>query len=288
MRKPLHPRVRRNGFTLLELVLAMLVLALLVGMIFGSATANIELSNTVIRKQNEESAKNAFFTLLANRFGTLPGNTRMELAWQDAGNQYLSQLTLQNVPLAFTWGGTEKVAKAVQIATVQRRDSYLDIVLRYYEDEILEDSENLNADENAEPFAEVVLLEDIRGFEWRVLDGRTMEWQNDWDLVGRLPLQLELRLAFGARGKWIREIFWITPKQDPEVMMRQLQQQQGGQGGAIPGGPPGGGIDLNLPGGGGEPGAGPGGPGRGEGGGRGRGEGGGRRGPGGSGQGGGR
>lgn len=287
MRKPLHPRVRRNGFTLLELVLAMLVLALLVGMIFGSATANIELSNTVIRKQNEESAKNAFFTLLANRFGTLPGNTRMELAWQDAGNQYLSQLTLQNVPLAFTWGGTEKVAKAVQIATVQRRDSYLDIVLRYYEDEILEDSENLNADENAEPFAEVVLLEDIRGFEWRVLDGRTMEWQNDWDLVGRLPLQLELRLAFGARGKWIREIFWITPKQDPEVMMRQLQQQQGGQAGAIPGGQPGGGMDLNLPGGG-EPGAGPGGPGRGEGGGRGRGEGGGRRGPGGSGSGGGR
>jgi prepilin-type N-terminal cleavage/methylation domain-containing protein len=252
MRKPLQPRVRRNGFTLLELVLAMLVLALLVGMIFGSATANIELSNTVIKKQNEESAKNAFFTLLANRFGTLPGNTRMELAWQDAGNQYLSQLTLQNVPLAFTWGGTEKVAKAVQIATVQRRDSYLDIVLRYYEDEILEDSENLNADENAEPFAEVVLLEDIRGFEWRVLDGRTMEWQNDWDLVGRLPLQLELRLAFGARGKWIREIFWITPKQDPEVMMRQLQQQQGGQGGAIPGGPPGGGIDLNVPGGGGQ------------------------------------
>jgi prepilin-type N-terminal cleavage/methylation domain-containing protein len=263
MKTPLQPRVRRNGFTLLELVLAMLVLALLVGMIFGSATANIELSNTVIRKQNEESAKNAFFTLLANRFGTLPGNTRMELTWEDAGNNYNSKLTLQNVPLAFTWGGTEKVAKAVQIATVQRRDSYLDIVLRYYENEILEDSDNPDVDENAEPFAEVVLLEDVRGFEWLVLDGRTMEWQEDWDLIGRLPLQLDLRLAFGARGKWIRQVFWITPKQDPEVMMRQLQQQgQGGQGGQIPGGQPGGGIDVNIPGGGGPGGVvGPGGPG---------------------------
>ena len=118
-------------------------------------------------------------------------------------------------------------------------------------------------DENAEPFAEVVLLEDVRGFEWLVLDGRTMEWQEDWDLIGRLPLQLDLRLAFGARGKWIRQVFWITPKQDPEVMMRQLQQQgQGGQGGQIPGGQPGGGIDVNIPGGGGPGGVvGPGGPG---------------------------
>jgi prepilin-type N-terminal cleavage/methylation domain-containing protein len=236
MRKPLHPPVRRDGFTLLELVLAMGVLALLVGMIFGSATANIELSNTVVRKQNEESARNAFFTLLANRFGTLPGNTRMELTWEDAGNHYLSKLTLQNVPLAFTWGGTE-------------------------------------------PFAEVVLLEDVRGFEWRVLDGRTMEWQNDWDLVGRLPLQLELTIGFGAQGKWIRQIFWITPKQDPEVMMRQLQQQQGQGGQGLPGGQPGGGIQIGdgqNPGGG--PGGGirPGGPGRGEGGGRGQGGGGGR------------
>jgi prepilin-type N-terminal cleavage/methylation domain-containing protein len=279
MRKPLHPPVRRDGFTLLELVLAMGVLALLVGMIFGSATANIELSNTVVRKQNEESARNAFFTLLANRFGTLPGNTRMELTWEDAGNHYLSKLTLQNVPLAFTWGGTEKVAKAVQIATVARRDNYLDIVLRYYEYEILEDSDNVNVDENAEPFAEVVLLEDVRGFEWRVLDGRTMEWQNDWDLVGRLPLQLELTIGFGAQGKWIRQIFWITPKQDPEVMMRQLQQQQGQGGQGLPGGQPGGGIQIGdgqNPGGG--PGGGirPGGPGRGEGGGRGQGGGGGR------------
>ncbi len=281
MRKPLPAQGRQGGFTLMELVVAMGVLAMLVGMIFGSATANLRLSNDVVKKQNEESAKNAFFTLLANRFGTLPGNTRMELTWEDAGNHYLSKLTLQNVPLAFTWGGTEKVAKAVQIATVARRDNYLDIVLRYYENEILEDSDNLNVDEDAEPFAEVVLLEDVRGFEWRVLDGRTMEWQNDWDLVGRLPLQLELTIGFGAQGKWIRQIFWITPKQDPEVMMRQLQQQQG-QGGQ--GGLPGGGMQIGD-----VPGGGPGGPGRGEGEGRGgrggRGEGGGGRGEGGGGRG---
>ena len=245
MRNPIHARSRHRGFTLLELVLAMLVLALLVGMIFGSASANLELSNTVVRKQNEESEKNAFFELLNRRFSSLPGNARMELTWEDSGSHYLSDLTLQNVPLAFTWGGAEKVAKAVQVSTVKRRDGYLDIVLRYYEEEILEDSDNAEVDPDAEPFAEVVLLEDVRTFEWRVLDGRTMEWQNDWDLVGRLPLQLELTVAFGAQGKWIRQVFWITPKQDPEVMMRQLQQGGGNQAAPAPGQPGGeGGINL--------------------------------------------
>ena len=265
MRRNFHqPASRgRRGFTLLELVLAMLVMALLAGMIFGSADANMKLSNTVVRKQNEESEKNAFFELMNRRLGSLPGNTRMELVSTDAGTHYLSDLTLQNVPLAFTWGGTEKVAKAVQLSTVQRRDGFLDIVLRYYEEEILQDSDNQNTGEDAEPFAEVVLLEDVRTFEWRVLDGRTMDWTYDWDLVGRLPLQMELTIAFGAEGEFIRQIFWITPKQDPEVMMRQLQQQGGG-GGQGGGGQPGGGQgegDGDGPGGGpgGGPGEGPGG-----------------------------
>ena len=230
MRPGAHPSYRRHGFTVLELVLAMLVMALLMGMIFSTATANLQLSNTVVERQNEESVKTAFFELLNRRFSSLPGNTRMELKSNDAGNHYLSDLTLQNVPLAFSWGGAEKVAKAVQLSTVQKRDGYLDIVLRYYEDEILQDSTNANTATSikAEPFAEVVLLEGVRTFEWRVLDGRTMEWNYDWDLVGRLPLQMELTIAYGAEGDFIRQVFWITPKQDPEVMMRQLQQSGGG------------------------------------------------------------
>jgi len=233
--------IRRAGFTLLELVLALLVMAMLVGMVFGTFSANLQLGNAVAETQNEESQRSAFFDMMKKLFGTLPGNTRMELVSKDAGRQYLSDLTLQNVPLAFTWGNTEKIAKAVQLSTVQRRDGYLDIVLKYYEEEILQDSDNQQVNTDIKPFAELVLLEDVRTFEWVVLDGRTMEPSYDWDLVGRLPLQMELTVAFGAQGDFMKQVFWIPPKQDPEVMMRQLQQQRGG-GGA-------GGGNINIPGG---------------------------------------
>ena len=223
--------------------MAILLLTILIGMVFSTSRASLMLGSNVVKTQNEEMLHSAFFEMLTNRFSSMPGNTRFDLKYQEGSGQILSDLTMQNVPLGFTWGGEEKIAKAIQLSTVRRRDGFLNIVLRYFENEVLEGSDTSQAPSQLDnkPFAEVVLLEDVNYFEWRVLDGRTMEWQYDWDIQGRLPLQLELKIAFGAQGQEIRQIFWITPKQNPEVMMRQLAQGQGNQ---APGGGNGG-IELN-------------------------------------------
>jgi type II secretory pathway pseudopilin PulG len=261
----------RPAFTLLELILALLLIALLVGMVFATARSSLILGNTVVQTQNEEMLQQAFFDLLESRFAALPGNTRMDLKVTDAGSHYLSDLTLQNVPMSFTWGGQERTAKAIQLSTVRRRSGFLDIVLRYYENEVIDPASGNTAGTGfassaipEQPFAEIVLLTDVAYFEWRVLDGRSMEYQYDWDLPGRLPLQMELVCALGAQGKELRHVFWIPPRQNPEVFMRQLQQGAAGGGppGAQPGVPaaPGGGGGVAGPGGrpGGRPGAPPG------------------------------
>lgn len=230
--------MKQRGFTLLETVISFALFALLIGMVMGLASQNIGLGRDVVNKQNEVSTQEAFVQFLGRQFSGMPGNARIELTSEDNGAQYLSELTIQNVPLSFNWGATERVAKAIQLVTERRRDGLLDIVIRYYENEILETTEEVGESTGSlddEPFAEVVLLEDVFAFEWQVLDGRTMEWQYDWDLVGRLPLQMELVYAMNRDEVEtpVRQIFWITPKQNPEVMMRQLQQQ-GGQGGQNP------------------------------------------------------
>lgn len=233
-------------------MLAILLLTILVGMVFSTARTSLALGSSIVETQNEEMLHQAFFELLSQRFASLPGNTRFDLQVSDSGSHYLSDLTLQNVPLSFTWGGQARIAKAVQLSTVKRRSGYLDIVLRYYENEILEDSASAVASTSAsnEPFAEIILLEDVAFFGWRVLDGRSMEWAYDWELQGRLPLQLELTMAVGAKGEEIRQIFWIPPRQNPEVLMRQMMQEgaAGGGGGTEEGGTGGneGGGDLPL------------------------------------------
>ena len=239
---------RRSGFTLLELVIAMGLLAILVGMVFTTARTALALGNTIVQTQNEEMLHQAFFELLSQRFSSLPGNTRFEMKVQDSGSHYISDLTLQNVPLSFTWGGQERIAKAVQLSTVKRRSGYLDIVLRYYEDEILEDSaSSFKPKGDQKPFAEIVLLTDVAYFEWRVLDGRSMEWQYDWEVQGRLPLQVELTLAIGAKGEEIRQVFWIPPKQNPEIIMRQMLQGGANNTGVVA--PGGGNPAVTIPGG---------------------------------------
>ncbi len=241
---------------MLELVLAVGLLAILVGMVFGTARSSLALGNRIVETQNEEMLHQAFFDLLATRFAQLPGNTRFDLAVTDSSSHYLSDLTLQNVPLSFTWGGETRIAKAVQLSTVKRRTGYLDVVLRYYDEEVLEGSASSFKSSAANEPTEIVLLTDVAYFEWQVLDGRSMEWQYDWDLQGRLPLQLELRMAIGASGPEIRRVFWLPPKMSPEVRMRNLGSNAnapaGGGGGNInvPGGKPG------APGGGGKPGGG--------------------------------
>jgi prepilin-type N-terminal cleavage/methylation domain-containing protein len=251
-----HPvsRPRRRGFTLLELVIAMGLLAILVGMVFTTARTSLALGNTIVETQNEEMLHQAFFELLQKRFSSLPGNTRLDLTAKDSGSHYLSDLTLQKVPLSFTWGGQARIAKAVQLSTVKKRSGYLDIVLKYYENEVLKDSASTfkTSAGDEKPFAEIVLLTDVAFFEWRVLDGKSMEWQFDWDVQGRLPLQVELTLAIGAKGEEIRQVFWLPPKQNPEVLMRQIQQGGGSAEGAGDGTqpiviPPGGQPSVLLP-----------------------------------------
>ena len=244
-----HPsKPRHSGFTLLELVIAMALLSMLVGMVFSTARTSLALGNSIVETQNEEMLHQAFFELLSQRFSSLPGNTRFDLKVEDSGSHYISDLTLQNVPLSFTWGGQPRIAKAVQLSTVKRRSGYLDIVLRYYDNEILKDSASTfkTSAGDEKPFAEIVLLQDVAYFEWRVLDGRSMEWQYDWDVQGRLPLQIELTMAIGAKGEEMRQIFWVPPKQNPEVMMRQMAQ--GGAGGGNQNGNPNPNPNPNKPG----------------------------------------
>ena len=254
----------------------MALMGLIVGMVFATARSSLALGNTIVQSQNEEMLHQAFFELLSQRFSSLPGNTRMELKVEGSGSHYLSDLTLQNVPLSFTWGGQERIAKAVQLSTVKRRSGYLDIVLRYYENEILEGSATAfgSTAKDNKPFAEIVLLEDVAFFEWQVLDGSSMQWQYDWDIQGKLPIQLELTMAIGAKGDEMRHVFWLPPKQNPEVVMRQMLQSGGTAGGTTPGTPTIPPVNLNggsigagsIPGGGGR---GPGGGGMGSGGGTG-------------------
>ncbi len=234
-------RVRRSrrGILLLEAVLALAIAGILLVTIMWIVDGALEMSNEMADDGRQHMTQEALIAFLGRNFSQLPGNAEMELLRNDAGSHFLSDLTFQNVPTSFSWSGQALSAEAVQISTVPTRSGDLDVVLRYYEEAILDDSDS-TANVNAEPVAEIILLRDVFWFEWWARDGRAVNdedqgYTETWDVQGRLPIQMELRVKFDENSDEIVHHFWLPPKLNPETVMRSQRraapQQSQGAGG---------------------------------------------------------
>jgi len=221
-------KLRRRGFTLLEVIVALGLMGMLIGMVFRVARSSMQLSQSVVVEQAATMERNAFFNLLKNHFEQIPGNAIVRLESYDSRNGGISRqlftLTFQNVPMSFNWGETPMTAEAIELATVEQRDGFVDIVLRFYDVKILEDSAS-TVDEDAEPVAEITLIEDLWMCDCEVVDGRTLEYLTEWDNNGQLPLQVKFYCRFEPTSDIVQQTFWVVPKQNPEVIFRQIMQQ---------------------------------------------------------------
>ena len=213
------------GYFMLEVVLALGVAALVMYGVFALANGALAVSTTISEEGRSQIAKESFLGFMGRNFEQLPGNAVLDLQSWEGRNQWLSEMTFQNVPTSFSWAGQTLSAEAVQLATVETGNDRVNIVLRYFEEAILDDADS-TADTRADPVAELILLRDVYSFDWEVLDGRTLDWTYDWDIRGRLPLQLKLETRFTPNEDLMVHYFWIPPKSNPETVMRSLS---GGQ-----------------------------------------------------------
>lgn len=213
---------------MLEVVIALGLVGMLAGTIFGVARSSMQLSRIVVDEQNTTMERKAFFNLLSHHFEKIPGNAVLHLESVNSGGGGVSRnlftLTMQNVPLSFNWGETPMTAEAIQLATIQQRDGFVDVVLRFYDEEILQDSDSTGNDD-VEPVAEITLVEDLWMCDCEVVDGNTMEQFAEWDTSGKLPLQVKFYCRFEPTSDIVQQTFWIVPKQNPEVLFRQIMQQ---------------------------------------------------------------
>ena len=224
-----HKRKSRlGGFTLIEVVIALGLMGMLAGMIFRVARTSMQLSQIVVEEQNVTMEQNSFFNLLKTHFEQIPGNAVIRLESSDSRGGGVSHnlfiLTFQNVPMSFNWGETRMTAEAIEMATIEQRDGFIDVVLRFYDEEILQDSDSTGNDD-VEPVAEIVLIENLWMCDCEVIDGNTMEQFTEWDNSGKLPLQVKFYCRFDPTSDIVQQTFWIVPKQNPEVLFRQIMQQ---------------------------------------------------------------
>jgi general secretion pathway protein J len=186
--------MRARGFTLLELLLAMTLLALLIAGAFSgirTATRATERGEAAIERSNKLRVAQEFLRrqvshALALPFSRVPGTGEMTVF---AGER--DQLTfVAPMPGYFSRGGPHVQALAVENEGGDRRLVFRHAMLNGYDLET-------EAIDEVEP---VVLYQGIREarFEYRGIDdfGRLEDWSERWEKKGRSPVMVRVTLEF--------------------------------------------------------------------------------------------
>lgn len=232
---------RSRGFTLLEMLIAIMVFVLLITGIFAIANGSLELSSDLTYAQERALMRQNLIEFLRKSFRTLPGDAEIELRVRNAGGTYLPTLAVYSGGSSFSPGPALPMEASMEVYAQERPGGYLRAGLRALDAEQTAAARQ-NREVKAAPSAELPLLDNVARFEWRFFNGRTNQWENVWkgQVQGR-PLFAELSLQLDD-GEESRSVFWIPPVRRPQISGIPSMQPGMGQPGATvsdPNAPPG-------------------------------------------------
>ena len=202
-------RTAAGGFTLLEMMFALAIMALLFAGVFGAANGALDLSNDIVSTQGQSVMRQNFLEFLRRSVRTLPPEAEMRLLVQSSSGSYLPTLNFVNAGTSFSPSGALPPDSSIDVFAEQRPGGKMRISLRLLD---AQQTQSIRSGQpvrysNDQPI--FPLVENVRQFEWRVFDGASGRWENNWR-DARRPLLAEMKLKLGD-GEETRAVFWIPP-----------------------------------------------------------------------------
>lgn len=199
------PQVRaRAGFTLLEVVIVLFIVALVLAAVHSIAQGAVTLADDVRRAQRLGARQQAFTTFGERLFAELPPTAALNVKTTQDGGQYLSGVELYGVPSPF--------------------NGMPDMVVRLFTESVPGGGVRMLLScgkmKQALPFVTVLLFDDLAACEWRVFDPNTRQWTTQWkepleeNTPQVHPTMVELVMTTTG-GDRRRHVFWIVPNEMP-------------------------------------------------------------------------
>lgn len=204
-----------GGFTLLEMVIVLGIVALVLSAVHFITQGTLTLADDISRAQRQDSRQHAFTSFCDRLFSNLPASAALNLKTTGDGGQYLASLEFFNVPSPFD--GVP--GKVLMLRTESTAGGSLRLML---------DCRNI---EDKEPYSTTVLFEDLGNCEWRVYTPATQKWDGTWvepveeGAMRVHPPLIELNMTAPGSGT-TRRVFWIAPNTPPPT---SALQPPGGQ-----------------------------------------------------------
>lgn len=208
MRARSHQRVAAAGFTLLEAMIAISIMAIMGGLIWGSFGPSFALKEEVEKQaERDEEVRSAMLRMaheismafLSNDFDK--GRYRDMLTLFDGrhgagGRDTLTFTSLAHERLFDSALESDQVVIQYRVLEDKKIPGQLDLMRR--EKTVLDDQQDRGGDEE-------VLCEDVAGVGFRFWDDVKKDWVDDWNTkdverANVLPFRVEITLLVGPQG----------------------------------------------------------------------------------------
>ncbi len=192
----------KNGFTLLEVILAVAIMSILIGSIFTITNSSILLSQSVVENQSDHRHQVALETYLETLFLNLPADASLDLRDGENGQQIL---TIDNPGTYFPSMEGDRHAKQLIASIFKNRDGLLDLKTTW--------SSSLSSDTNSTYSSQsITLVDQMTSFEWNIYSTTDKEWHPTWSSKLKRPSHIRVTYSSATSLDKLTRTYWIPPK----------------------------------------------------------------------------
>lgn len=192
-----HQLSHREGFTLLEIMLAMAIFMMMCTALFAIINTSVRAASSLEKNQNRSQQISGFIDLCQQSFRTLPASATIMSETREDGGQFVRVLTFENAPNAFNWGDPNFSPGPTTLSPRPQVGGLFSLAISHQS----QDGEGkwLN------------LVNNVRDLSWRFLDSRSGAWANEWKDTSFRPALIEMTLSLAEDEKPIKYTFWVPP-----------------------------------------------------------------------------
>jgi prepilin-type N-terminal cleavage/methylation domain-containing protein len=197
-----------HAFTLLEVILAMGLLSIVIGGVYGIANGAITLGKAMTDSRIHESRVMNFTAAWREYLEGLPPNTRITVGTKPSRTFGRGSFLVENGSVPFAWSPRVRLAPAVEfkLKRIETSPGSSTLWVRH-----LERPKKASVDDY-KVISELPLLENLREFTWEFYDAPEEEWVTYWEDEPHPPLYMKLRFGFAyePKSKVYEYTFWIS------------------------------------------------------------------------------
>lgn len=213
-----------QAFTLLEVILAMALIGMILGGVYGVGNGTMQLGKSMSDARVAETRISNFVNQWRDYLETMPPGIQLTAGAEKVARGASGNLFILGGHMPFTWDRRLKLADAVEFGLVRNKDSKdLSLVVRHLKRPL-----KARTPDQFDTLAELPILEGLKQMQWQFYEPVEKKWFTSWDPTKRPqpPLFMKLRFAFSVDPREHEYIFWIANDLSQVSMPQAAPPQQ--------------------------------------------------------------